>query len=239
MEIGQFAVVFVFGLVSSLHCVGMCGPIVLSYSLALGGRVGARTVAAHAAYNAGRIATYTALGAVAGFVGEAFGTIGKLAGIENVAAIVAGTFMVVAGLLMLDILPHRMLTRFDPLRAVGRVLAPLGSRISSPTIASKFTLGAMLGFLPCGLIYAALLSAVATGTPVAGGLTMLAFGLGTATALFSIGVVSSVLGLKLGRWSGRLAAVSVALLGLVLVWRGVAPMAIQSVEDAPTHHTCH
>jgi sulfite exporter TauE/SafE len=79
----------------------------------------------------------------------------------------------------------------------------------------------MLGFLPCGLIYAALLKALEAGGAWAGALTMLAFGLGTAGALAGIGVVSSLAGPRLGRWSNRVAAVAVMLFGAILLWRGL------------------
>ncbi len=224
MSFGEFYIIFALGLISSLHCVQMCGPLVLSYSLPLGTRPRKQQFFAHLSYNAGRIFTYTLLGALAGLAGGAIGLIGKLAGLENIAAIVGGAFMVVAGLLMLDLLPSRNLQRVDPLRALSGLLKPIGRRIASPTIFSKFSLGVMLGFLPCGLIYAALLRAIATGMAWAGALTMLAFGLGTVSALFTLGMFSSVMGVKLGRWGSRLAAVSVTLLGAFLVWRGVMPL---------------
>lgn len=224
MSAGEFYIIFALGLVSSLHCVQMCGPIVLAYSLPLSKNPRKQQFFAHLSYNAGRIFTYTVLGAVAGLAGGTIGLIGKLAGLENIAAILGGALMVVAGLLMLDLFPHRELQRFDPLRGLSRFFKPLGCRISSPTIFSKFALGAMLGFLPCGLIYAALLRAIATGTAVAGALTMLAFGFGTASALLTLGMFSSAVGVKLGRWGSRLAALSVTLLGAFLVWRGVMPL---------------
>src|ERR1044072_3946191 len=177
MSFGEFYLIFALGLVSSLHCVQMCGPVVLSYSLPLGKRPRKQQFFAHLSYNAGRIFTYTMLGGVAGRAGGTIGLIGSLAGLENIAAIVGGALMVVSGLLMLDLLPHCNLQRVDPLKALSRLLKPIGCRIASPTIFSKFSLGVLLGFLPCGLIYAVLLRAIATGTAVAGARTMLAFGL--------------------------------------------------------------
>ncbi|MEW6128587.1 MAG: sulfite exporter TauE/SafE family protein [Acidobacteriota bacterium] len=234
MSFGEFYLIFALGLVSSLHCVQMCGPIVLSYSLPLGKHTRRQQFFAHLSYNAGRILTYTVLGLMAGLAGGTIGFIGKLAGVGNIAAIIGGALMVIAGLLMLDLIPSRNLQRFDPLKSLSRWLNPIGWRLSSPTILSKFSLGVMLGFLPCGLVYAALLRAIATGEMLAGALTMLAFGLGTTSALLVLGMFSSVISLKLGRWGSRLAAVSVTLLGAFLVWRGVMPFISGS---APTE--CH
>lgn len=217
----ELSIIFGLGLVSSLHCVQMCGPVVLSYSLSLSQRASNLQMLAHLSYNVGRIITYAALGAVAGLTGQSIGLVGRLAGMENVAALVAGGLMVVAGLLMLDWLPHTGFSRFDPLRHLSRLFKPIGRRIASPGIAGKFSLGLMMGFLPCGLIYAALFKAMATGGALAGAATMAAFGLGTAGALFVLGMFSSTVSLKLGRWGSRLAAVSVALLGVTLLWRGM------------------
>lgn len=224
-NIWELYVVFALGLVSSLHCVSMCGPIVLSYSLPLGSKKLGSQVFAHLAYNFGRILTYSLLGAIAGFFGGTVGFIGELAGFQNVAAIFAGVLMVFAGIVMLDLIPSKRLQRFNPLLHTSRFLRPLGSRFSSSSVGSKFTLGLVLGFLPCGLIYAALLKSISTGTVFAGALTMTAFGLGTAASLLAIGIFSSALSLKLSRWGSRVAAVSVLLLGVLMVSRGVMPLA--------------
>lgn len=241
MNFFELSVIFGLGLVSSLHCVQMCGPVVVSFSLSFSRHTASQQIFAHLSYNLGRIATYTSLGAVAGLTGHTFGLVGKLAGIENIVALVAGSLMIVAGLLMLDLLPHKFLQRFDPLRYTSRLLKPLGKRITSPTIVSKFTLGLMLGFLPCGLIYAALLKAMSTGTALAGSLTMMAFGFGTISALMAIGIFSSAFSLKLARlnasgWGSRITAISVALLGAFLVWRGLIPMLMTPADAASCHH---
>ncbi len=241
MNVWEFYVIFALGLVSSLHCVSMCGPIVLSYSLPLGSRKFSEQILAHFSYNAGRILTYSVLGAVAGLFGGTVGFIGQLAGYENIAAIAAGVLMIFAGILMLDLVPSKRLQKFNPLLYTSRFLKPVGSRISSTSIGNKFSLGLLLGFMPCGLIYAALLKSMATGTVFAGALTMTAFGLGTAASLLAIGIFSAAFSLKLSRWGSRLAAVSVLLLGLFLVTRGVMPlMAAQpnteQIEEVPACH---
>ncbi len=104
-------VVFTLGLVSSLHCVQMCGPIVLSYSVALdqvrtgAGRAPGSLLSGHLAYNAGRILTYSALGAAAGLAGKTVGLIGRLAGVTSALAIVGGVLMLMAGLVMFGAFP--------------------------------------------------------------------------------------------------------------------------------------
>jgi hypothetical protein len=200
----DFTLVFTLGLVSSLHCLQMCGPIVLAYSLAIPER--RKMLLAHTAYNSGRILTYMFLGTLAGAIGSGIGMLGRMAGLASGTRIVSGAAMIVAGIWMMQ-----------PYRAAGLV------KIKRPRFTqSKFTLGLALGFLPCGLVYAALLKAMESGSALAGGLTMLAFGLGTAGALFAMGVASSFAGARLGAWSNRLAAISVTIFGAILLWRGIA-----------------
>jgi sulfite exporter TauE/SafE len=205
------------GLVSSLHCAQMCGPIVLSYSMA-----GRSSPAGHLCYNAGRIATYSLLGAAAGGAGGAMGLLGRLAGIQQAASLIAGCLMLLAGVLLSGAVPAQSLVRIDRLGLSRLYCRTAGKLMLSTSPFAKLALGLALGFLPCGLLYAALLKAMATGSAAAGAFSMAAFGLGTAGALLAIGIFSSTLKRGLGRWSGLLSAASVAAMGLFLIWRGVA-----------------
>ena len=224
MTPAEFGLVFALGLVSSLHCVQMCGPIVLAYSLPLAksGTFRRETLLAHAGYNAGRILTYMLLGAVAGAAGGAIGMLGRMAGMQSGARIFAGAAMIVAGALMLGLLPSAGLVQLQKRGILSHFSRAIGRLMLSVRARGKFALGLILGFLPCGLVYAALLKAVDSGTALAGALTMLAFGLGTASALLGIGLASSAVGSRLGPWSNRLAAASMLLLGAMLLWRGLA-----------------
>ena len=228
----DFGLVFLFGLVSSLHCVQMCGPLVLSYSLPLAKNGAGRRdlILAHAGYNAGRILTYGALGAAAGALGGAAGMLGRMAGMANGARIFAGIAMLAAGISLLGFRPSTGLVSIDRKsftlllsRAVSRLLL-------APGPGRKFQLGLVLGFLPCGLVYGALLKAVDSGSALTGAMTMLAFGLGTALSLLGIGLASGFLGKFTGNWSNRLAAASLLVFGLFLLWRGLVP---------PAGPTCH
>ena len=249
MNLPELTVIFGFGLISSLHCVQMCGPLVIGYSLALGDRRVREQGLAHLAYHSGRILTYTILGGIAGLTGQTLRMVGDLAGIENMAAMVTGLLMLVAGLVMLDLIPHRAFERFDLLRLSSRVLKPLGRplgrRISSAAPGDKFLLGLMLGFLPCGLIYAALIKAMSTGEVAGGALTMGAFGLGTVASLLGLGLFSSTFArgrwglnrLWARGWGTRVTALSVLLLGVLLLYRGVTPILRANVPGAPACHT--
>ncbi|HUI54587.1 MAG TPA: sulfite exporter TauE/SafE family protein [Bryobacteraceae bacterium] len=218
----EFTAIFVLGLAGSLHCLGMCGPIVLSYGVGLRGP----RPTAHAAYNAGRILTYMLLGALAGTAGRAIALLGQLAGLASGARIFAGAAMIVAGVLMIGFVPSDSLVNIQRRGITKRFAHSIGKLILGPTVGNKFALGLILGFLPCGLIYAALLKALESGGAISGALTMLAFGLGTAATLFAAGLLSSIAGARLGRWSNRVAAVSIMLFGVILLWRGITAKAV-------------
>jgi sulfite exporter TauE/SafE len=220
MTPAEFSAMFGLGLISSVHCVQMCGPIVLSYSLPLA-KAARRNqlIAAHVAYNAGRVTTYSALGAAAGVAGGALNVVSRLAGIVHGARIGAGVAMIVAAILISGLVPRSGLVQVAPVGAFSRVV---GRVLLSPEPLTKFRMGLVLGFLPCGLVYAALLKSVESGTALGGALTMLAFGLGTISAMASFGFVSSAAGFRTGRWSTALSAASVAVMGAILLWHGFA-----------------
>lgn len=206
-------VVFGLSLVASLHCAQMCGPIVLSFSLTGASR------GSCVAYNAGRILTYSILGAIAGMIGRGVASLGRLAGIEEASALACGILLVVAGLIMFGALRRPELIQIAPIRRAGRLL-----RV--PGIMAKFGLGTLLGFLPCGLIYAALLKSMSAGSSLAGAANMLVFGIGTAVPLLALGVFSATFLRWLGKYSAAFAAAGVTLMGVALIWRGLKPICL-------------
>jgi len=217
MTPADFYLVVAFGFVSSLHCMQMCGPIVLTYSVAANtGEARRSLLGLHLAYNAGRTLTYMLLGAIAGLAGGTMSFVGRLAGLENTAAIVAGIAMVVTGFVLLGF----GLKAWRGFALPNRFLRPVGKLISSRSAASKFLLGVLMGFLPCGLVYAALMKAIGAATPLGGALTLLAFGLGTSVALVVVGLGSSVATRKMARWGTTVSAVTVLVMGALLIARG-------------------
>lgn len=204
---------FGLGLASSLHCAQMCGPIVFCV-----GQTG-RPVAGQLAYNAGRISTYAALGALAGSLGNG---VSRLAGVEQTAAIVAGALMIITGVLMSG-LPRTGLVQLG----AGRWQMPriftrtIGRLLVTRSLGRRLLLGALMGFLPCGLIYAALLNAAAAGSPLAGAFSMAWFGMGTTLVLLGAGLIAGAVRMRLSRWSGAAASAGVIAIGVFLVWRAV------------------
>ncbi len=222
MSFLDFSLPFGLGLASSLHCAQMCGPLVLSYSLASG-----RGLRTHAFYNLGRIATYAMLGTVAGAIGSVFRLAGHLVGIERAAALAGGTLMIVAGILTSGVVRNTGLVQIRGRFSITRWFAkPVSRLISSKAPVSKLWLGVLFGFIPCGMVYAALMRAIAAEGPAGGALAMAAFGLGTSFTLFGIGAFSSYLGARFGRWSNQIAAVSIVAMGVFLVWHGLKPVTV-------------
>jgi sulfite exporter TauE/SafE len=147
--------------------------------------------------------------------------LGRLAGIERAAAVFSGASLIVAGILLSGVLRKNKLIQIGG--TLPRGFSKLAARLLTSTgAATKFALGAVMGFLPCGLIYAALLKSIDGGSPAQGALSMLAFAAGTTPALFSAGLFSTALARPFGRYANTLATLAVFAMGVALLWRGLA-----------------
>jgi sulfite exporter TauE/SafE len=195
-----FLALFVTGLLGSVgHCVGMCGPFVLSQTVARLDRVPAREMrewhrlmgAALVPYHLGRHVTYAALGAVAAGLAGGLIDVSRLQWLPAVLLALAAFFFLGYGLSRLSIrLPW--LSQGGSAwwsRLFGRRLKRL---FADPTGWRGFTLGVVLGFLPCGLLYGAIAAAAATGEPLAGFFAMAAFAVGTVPALLAVGLAGQL-----------------------------------------------
>ena len=222
MELTLFSV-FVVGLFSTLHCLGMCGGIIgaLTFSLPADVRADRWRLGGYvAAYNTGRIASYTAAGALAGSLGSGLVTgMGSETG-RLVLLLLATAFMVGIGLYLAGWFP-----RFAAIERIGkplwRRLEPLGQRllpVTSPWQALLF--GAVWGWLPCGLVYSVLLWAITAGGALPGALFMLAFGVGTLPATLTAGIVTGWM-TRFSRTRGLRQTVGVLLILLALTSFGL------------------
>ena len=154
MSAVELGVMFTLGLASSLHCLQMCGPIVLSYSLGAGNSGGSgktlHLALGHLAYNFGRIITYSMLGALAGLAGRTLGLLGQVAGVSKVAVMVGGGLMIIAGLFMLDIVPSRALAGIQVFRLTSGFMRRVGGCSPPPRRGSVFSSGWRSDFFPVG-----------------------------------------------------------------------------------------
>jgi len=202
------------------HCVGMCGPIVASYSLKGPSAVSPATSSSwrtHVLYNAGRISTYALIGAVMGLTGSFVNVAGRLAGLQNIIAVSAGVVMVAFGLSIAGIWSGTAWME----RRNGAVLRFAHRMFTSTSPVRTYALGMALGLLPCGLSYTIFIAAAGTGSAAAGMLTALVFGVGTLPALLSFGSVVSALNAGLRNRIYRLGGVMVVIMGAVFIYRGL------------------
>ena len=248
--IATYAALLLAGLTGSLHCIGMCGPILLGFSQALRGQSmrsadgaavnepgvagsedGAAILAPPSAqrslvndflwYHVGRIWTYGLLGAVAGFVGAGMREGSAWLGWQQSAGIVLGVITVLTGVVLLGVVPGVNLDRiasgcaFRRFKGAGWFQSLLRSRGAAP----RLLLGAIMGLLPCGLVYAMLIVVAALPTPWHSALGMLVFGVGTVPALSAVLAASRMLPVKWRAHGTRLAALLVVVAGVWMTAR--------------------
>lgn len=186
-ETGYIAV-FLVGLLGGTHCVAMCGGIVGALSVQMPGQ-SARQWPIHLAYNLGRITTYTALGVFAGAIGSAGMLFGDVLPVQLALYVAANLMLILLGLYLTGI--TQLLA---PIERAGGVLwrrvQPLTARfLPARSVGRALPLGLLWGFLPCGLVYSVLTTALVTGSAARGGALMLAFGLGTLPNLMLAGML--------------------------------------------------
>nr|WP_282571302.1 sulfite exporter TauE/SafE family protein [Methylonatrum kenyense] len=226
------------GFAGSTHCLGMCGGIAGSLGTGMAADRTGRRWLTTIAYNLGRVGSYTLLGALAGLLVAVIGLGLPGTGWSAALRIATGAVLIaVAAYLLFD---WSGLRRIEALGGrVWRHLAPLARRllpVRSPLHA--LALGALWGWLPCGLVYTALLAAAASGDPARGAGIMLAFGLGTLPAM--TGVV--ILGQRLVQWRGGLGTrrLGGALLLAFGVWTMASPlMHLLQHPSGDGHHGHH
>jgi uncharacterized protein len=202
---------FTLGLIGSLHCAGMCGPLALALP-----RTGDRAVSfvtARAAYNFGRIVTYCGLGVVFGVVGKSL----SLAGFQRWLSIALGITLL-AGLFA-----SRKLGLSRPVTIlVGKLKSVMAIVLGQRSMRSMALLGLLNGLLPCGLVYAACVGAASMGTVLAGAAYMAIFGLGTIPLMLTISLSGKLLPTKLRLKLGKAIPASVVLLATLLILRGLS-----------------
>jgi sulfite exporter TauE/SafE len=222
-----YFLLFASGLLGGLgHCTAMCGPVVAAFSLCLGEK---RQSGHHLLYNLGRITTYSLIGGAAGLAGSFLGIAAGLGPFQKAVTFGTGLLVVLMGLALGGWLP-----RFLPFpaadgtpRLLGR-FARLARESGGPGV--FFPLGLLLGFLPCGLVYAALLAAARAGMDAgspAGGflhgfLAMGLFGIGTIPSLLLVGKAAGFLGVRMRKGLFRASAAMVVLAGLLYLARALS-----------------
>ncbi|MBE0642463.1 MAG: sulfite exporter TauE/SafE family protein [Bacteroidetes bacterium] len=206
---------FILGLVGSLHCLGMCGPIVL----VLPGSVRERWnfFFGRILYNLGRAITYAVMGLIIGVIGQSI----ALAGYQQWLGIAAGSLMILSVLLP-ALGMHRIVStqQFD--RVFASLKSRLGRMLGNSSTSSLFTIGLLNGFLPCGLVYMALAASLAMGSAPGSAAYMFLFGLGTLPVMFAASYASGMITGEVRRKITRLIPAGVVILGLLFILRGLS-----------------
>ena len=224
--------IFVIGLLGSVHCVGMCGGIVAALSVAPTRPFPVAVVLAATAdvpgerllrvlsYNAGRIGSYAIAGAVMGGVANGARTLAGVSASQLVGYWLANLMLVALGLYLMG--AWQGLTRIESLgQSLWKHIRPLTRRLlplDSPL--KMFAMGGLWGWLPCGMVYSVLLTAMLTGSALSGASVMLAFGLGTLPTLLAMGLLGTQLRAVMQRRGVRIASgLLVLAFGMLGLWR--------------------
>lgn len=213
---------FLAGMAGSPHCLGMCGGIVAAIAITSKDGAPRTRQLFQLLYNLGRITTYALLGILAGLLGSSLHLPILKTGAGWVFA-AANLMVLLLGLASaLQVGPYT----FSSLESdAGRLLArPLRWALGGSMVLRAFPLGLIFGFLPCGMIYAPLLAAAASGSPLQGGAMMAALGLGTLPVLLSFGAISTTLSSRFRGGLLRIVGVLLALVGGAGLWRVMGKM---------------
>lgn len=201
---------FLLGLAGSLHCAGMCGPLMLA--LPTNAKSASGLLFHRLTHHAGRLTVYAVLGLLLGLVGESL----SLVGLQRWVSIAAG----VAILLTLALAPNR-LWQFPVGGFLSQIKVFFSGLLQRNTTPSRFLLGGLNGLLPCGLVYVAGAGSLASGDRFTGIFYMLAFGLGTLPMLLTISLAGQKFAFKWTPLARRAVPFMIGVAGVMLVLRGM------------------
>lgn len=219
---------FILGLLSSFHCMGMCGPIAIAIPHKSETKLG--VVVDDLAYNIGRVVTYTILGAIIGVIGATV----SLAGYQERLSLISGIL-----LLLVVIVPKKYANKLTTFGVIGKLVRKLQKGLQfflqSKNRSSLFVLGVLNGLLPCGLVYVALTASLANADILGSALFMTAFGIGTIPIMFVIFFARDMMSLQLRQKLLRIVPYGVAFVAILLILRGLhigIPMISPILPDA-------
>lgn len=227
-----YGMLFIIGLLTSVHCVAMCGGICLSQCVP---KESAHQISKSKfselrpslLYNLGRVISYTIIGGIVGAIGSVVSFSGAMKGLVQ---ILAGIFMVIMGVNMLGIFPW--LRRFNP-----RMPKIFAKKIySQKNSRSPLYIGLLNGLMPCGPLQAMQLYALSTGSPIKGAVAMFLFSIGTVPLLFAFGAVSTLLSKKFTSKMMTVSACFVVVLGIFMFHNGISlsGVTLPSISSAST-----
>ncbi|MDX1315380.1 MAG: sulfite exporter TauE/SafE family protein [Eudoraea sp.] len=227
----------VLGLMGSLHCVGMCGPI--AFMLPVDHKNPIKKIGQVSIYHVGRLLAYGIIGLLFGFIGRGL----YLFGVQQKLSIAIGAIMII-----LVLIPYKYLGKLSlakPVyKVIGKIKSALGESLKSKSPDTFLTIGFLNGFLPCGLVYMALLGAIASGDPASGALYMMVFGLGTVPLMTVTVYFGSLLKGSLRHRVKKAIPVFIVIIGVLFILRGMG-LGIPYISPKPgmnmqtTEMECH
>lgn len=205
---------FLFGLISSFHCIGMCGPIAMM--LPVDRNNPAKKASQIVTYHLGRLTAYGTIGLIFGLVGKGF----FMAGIQQNLSIFIGVAMIAVILI-----PERIFSKYNfskPMfRLISKIKSTLGSQFKNKSYKSLFIIGLLNGVLPCGMVYVALFGAIAMQSESLGVLYMVLFGLGTVPMMSSVIYINSFLTVPVRNKIQKVIPYVAVLIGILFILRGL------------------
>jgi len=216
-EAGYFAAALI-GLLGGVHCVGMCGGLVAALTVNLPGK-GVRTWPIHLAYNLGRITSYTLFGVLLGALGSAGFLLNRMLPVQMGFYVAANLMLILLGLYLAGFTAALAPLERGGTRLWARIRPAASRFMPARSPLQAFPLGLVWGFVPCGMVYSVLATALVSGSAGRGGALMLAFGLGTLPNLLLAGVFAARLRVWVQKPAFRLGA------GLVVIAFGSVGLA--------------
>ncbi len=203
------------GLVGSLHCIGMCGPIAVA--LPLGNKGWGYRIFGGVTYNVGRIISYAILGAVFGLLGKGI----EMAGLQKWASILIGLIMVLS-VVFPALFKGKIKIEQVFFGYAGKMIGKFRKLFTISSIPSLFLIGILNGFLPCGLVYVAIAGAINTNSFYDGIIFMILFGLGTLPMMLAIPLLGNMIGQKVRRKFSGVLNIFIVILGVLFILRGLS-----------------
>jgi sulfite exporter TauE/SafE len=216
---------FVLGLLGSLHCVDMCGPI--AFMLPVDRANNYKKATQIFLYHIGRLLSYATIGFVFGLLGKSL----YIFGMQQRLSIAIGILMIVVILI-----PYKTFSKYNfskPIfKVISKVKSSLGKQFKKKSLDTFFTIGFLNGFLPCGLVYMAVFGAVATGNMLEGSVYMLFFSLGTIPLMTTAIYIGKFLNTSIKRRIQKAIPVVVVIIGMLFILRGLG-LGIPYISPAP------
>jgi len=205
---------FIFGLISSFHCIGMCGPIAMMLPVDRSNEV--KKITQIITYHIGKLTTYGTLGLIFGLLGRSF----YLAGMQQQLSIIVGILMI-----LVAVIPERIFAKYNfskPVyRLITKVKSSLGQQFKNKSYKSLITIGLLNGFLPCGMVYVALFGAIAMQNVTLGIGYMLLFGLGTIPMMVAVVYASGLISFSFRGTIQKAIPLVAVIIGMLFIIRGL------------------